>query len=373
MLLLAALGIGVVVWYFFPLMTLDAQHCSVPEIFEDGAGHDGQVTGIGFKHLVVGWFHGMQPLDRKTNVLILGFDEGGKSYSGRTDVIIVAEVDPAHGIEIISIPRDLWVAFPTELMVDGVLRNADMSRLASSDSPDDRTHNRINAVHRLGNRYFGKGMGLHVLKKVLKDELGLSVDYTVAVGYEGVREIIDMVGGITVDVPCPIRDNFISPTSPSGYEMMNVAAGVQQFSGHQALLYMRSRHGRTDMDRSKRQQLVLKGLRARVMSERNFFALPRLVAHMLKFVKTDADVETILQLATTARRLQGRLYGMVMGAPVVSAMETPDGRRVLVLNREKYLERRKKRNTVALTEIQTHRAVCARVDAALNWRNLKPK
>lgn len=361
------------VWSFFPLVTLDGKDCRVPEIFEDGEGHSGSVTGVGFKHLVVGWFHGMQPVDRKTNVLILGFDEVGKSYTGRTDVMIVAEVDPASGIEIISIPRDLWVTIPSELVVDGVLRKADTSRMKPSDAPVDRNHNRINAVHRLGNRYFGKGMGLELLKRVLKDELDLSVDYTVAVGYEGVREIIDMLGGITVDVPCPIRDNFISQTSPSGYEMMDVAAGVQQFNGHQALLYMRSRHGRTDMDRSKRQHLVLKGLRERVMNERNFFALPRLVANMMTYIRTDADVKTILQLATTARHLHGRLYGMVMGAPLISAMETPDGRRVLVLNREKYLERRKKRNAVALADLQGQRAGCPGVDAALNWRNLQPK
>ena len=359
------------VWTISPLLSPDGQQCNLSVDFDGDDSRRPPVMGMGLTRMAMGWFHGVEPFRSTKRVLILGFDDDVDTYSGRTDVIIVVEVDPSKGIGIISIPRDLWVTLPPAL-----IREPDSDGIESGETDgavrdtDDITHNRINTIYRVGNRYLGKGKGHRALKKVLANELDLTVDFTVAIDYRAVHHIIDALGGITVDVPCPIKDNFVSRTSPSGYESLDVPAGKHTFSGQQAMLFMRSRHGRTDMDRSRRQQLILGGLRDRMMDDTHFLGLPRLAARMMRYVKTDTDMETILRLAATARRMRGRVHGMVMGTPVVNRMTTADGKSVLVLNGDIYRKRRKNLYSFSPEEAQPPQ-ICPNADVALNWRERK--
>ncbi|MBN2715221.1 MAG: LCP family protein [Deltaproteobacteria bacterium] len=396
-------------WYLLPVLTMAHEPSSLSMALTADNEVETDRAPYGIKHLALGWFHGAQSMDRNVRVLILGFDENSGAHAGRTDVIMVVEMDPKKGVGILSVPRDLWVPVPDVLEVNGtelhakgndlarasandVLadrrmltdstmtsdtdavfpRNADSTDAAvDSDSLSDlREFNRINTVFRLGNRYFGKGMGYWALKKVLREELDLKVDYTVAIDYEGVRQVIDAIGGVEVDVQCPIQDNFVSPNSPGGYESLNVPAGRQILSGHQALLFMRSRHGRTDMDRSRRQQMVLFALRNQLLSDKEFLQLPRLVSQLLRFVKTDADVATILEMAVTLKHLRGGFHGLVLRTPLVSRMRTVDGKSVVVLNRKRYLKARKELFIEKLPGARKS-LVCPSADVALNWRKLK--
>ena len=397
-------------WYLYPLLTLDVTEPSVPIELDVMQRTSSPQTPFGLKRLALGWFNGRKPMEKSVRVLILGFDDNGGGKKGRTDVIMVGEMDPEKGIGIISVPRDLWVPVPDELVVKGrrivaerrpvdseVRIDSDTAggEIADTDTKgaigplsetfdsstepaesaalsqkDSREFNRINAIYRLGNRYFGKGMGHLALKKVLREELNLKVDYTVAIDYEGVRQVIDAIGGVSVDVECPVQDNFVSHESPTGYQPLNVPAGRQTLSGKEALLFMRSRHGRTDMDRSRRQQKVLMALRKQVLSESNFFRLPALLSRMLRFIKTDADSDAILQMAVTAKRLRGGLHGMVLRPPMISRMKTDDGKSVVVLNAEKYNEKRKQLFSAQLPGIRD-KGICPRADVALHWRKLK--
>lgn len=374
-----------VTWYLFPFIMLKESEAmaAIPLEFESDSGNVS--AGFGLKRIALGWFHSTTPFEKKVRVLFLGFDENGNKKPGRTDSILYAEIDPKKGVGMISIPRDLWVPIPT--VVDGRSPNestvlspttSDTDSSVDTDSSADTDsstsveleYGRINTVFRLGNRRFGKGYGHKALKMVLKDELDLDIDYTVAIHYGGFKQIVDVLGGVEVDVQCPIRDNFIDDSAASGYVALDVPAGKQILSSDEALRFMRSRHGRTDMDRSRRQQLVLLGMRKQILGEHNFLQLPTLIAQLMKYVKMDMDITTALRLAVTLKSVSRNLHGLVLRPPIVVRTQTSDKKSVLALDKEKYMKIKKKLYASALPGLRVKKT-CPNADVAINWRSQK--
>src|SRR5215510_13101075 len=123
------------------------------------------------------------------NFLLIGSDRrpGG---SFRTDTMVIAILRPNEGqVSLISIPRDLWVYIP------------------------DWENQRINTAyqHRISVGYPGGGPGL--LKDTIQYNLGIRIDHTALVEFDGFRKIVDTLGGVDVPVSCPYTDwRLIDPT-----------------------------------------------------------------------------------------------------------------------------------------------------------------
>jgi len=277
-------------------------------------------------------------------ILLLGFDDWRK-LPGRTDsIMIVAARHDSGDLGVISVPRDLWVHIP------------------------GYEPGRINKVFRVGNRMYGKGGGHRLIKKVIEREFGIEISYTAAVDFKGFEAIVDSLGGIDVDIECPIKDNFISPKSKTGYEQLHLAAGRHRVDGRTALLFARSRHGRTDLDRARRQQTVLLGLKRRLASLDALPRLPFLFNELTDYVSTDVDLVGAYRLAKLAAQAgPGMVHGMVLQPPQVYSFRTPDGKAVLKLDRA---ELAKAVDELFLAPAPGYRGkpVCPSVNAALNWR-----
>ncbi|MBN2340107.1 MAG: LCP family protein [Deltaproteobacteria bacterium] len=357
-------------WYLYPVLTAEEGKSISSFVFETQAGDPAAEPTIAMRHFTLGWFYSTTPLKEVKRILVLGFDQNDNKRPGRTDTMMVVEVHPKKGVGIISIPRDLWVSIPETMTVKGETLIPTLTEKEKTRIENGPEFGRINTVYRLGNRRFGKGKGHRLLKQVLEDELDTEVDYTVAVNYEGFQRIIDVLGGVEVDVQCAIRDNFINESSPTGYEPLDVGAGKQKLTSRQALLFMRSRHGRTDMDRSRRQQRVMMGVRDQLFADSAFWKLPRVISELMPYVKTDMDLATVLRFAATLKTLDKRLHGMVLTPPLVERMETAEKQSVLVLNKEKF-EKRKKHLYRSSLPGDRGAKTCPHVDVALHWRDKK--
>jgi LCP family protein required for cell wall assembly len=280
-------------------------------------------------------------------VLLLGFD-GSISPPGRTDAILILALDfDKSAIGIVSVPRDLWVDIP--------------------GFPPGR----INKVFRIGENLRGKGLGHRLLKEVVARELGVVVSHTVAVDMRGFEEIVDLLGGIQVDVDCPIQDNFVSPDSPNGYESLALTAGRHVLDGRTALLYSRSRHGRSDLDRARRQQAVLAGMWRRAARFDTLGRLPALWEKVAKRVRTDLDLGAVLRYASLAQSVGGEgIHGLVLGEPTVYQWRSPEGQSALRLDRVKA-----RADLARLFDApkpgKRLDAMCRPADVALRWRKLK--
>ncbi len=255
---------------------------------------------------------GTAQLDQTLNVLLLGSDQRPNDPVWRTDVIMIAFLDVNNGrAAVLSLPRDLYVNIPT------------------------RGWDRINIADFWGEytKYPGGGPGL--LKRVIADNFGIRVDKFARVDFAGFTRIVDTLGGIDVNVPCDLEDDFIDPTSPTGFRHFQVRAGINHMDGDTALMFVRQRHNTGDVSRAQRQQRVVYALRAKLLSPDIVTKIPQLYAQLQDAVQTDFGTIDLPGLVQIGTRIQPEnIRGRVVDETMWSFWTTPDGKSVLVFDKD---------------------------------------
>jgi len=252
-------------------------------------------------------------LDQTLNVLLLGSDQREGDPVWRTDVIMIAFLDVSNGrAAILSLPRDLYVNIPT------------------------RGWDRINIADFWGEytKYPGGGPGL--LDRVIEDNFGIRVDKFARVDFDGFKQIVDTLGGIDVNVPCELEDDFIDPTSPTGFRHFQVDAGINHMDGDTALMFVRQRHNTGDVSRAQRQQRVVFALREKLLSPDIITKIPQLYGQLSSTVQTDfgaVDVPGLVQMGTRIK--PETISGRVVDGTMWNFWTTPDGKSVLVFDKNK--------------------------------------
>ncbi|MEI5907478.1 LytR family transcriptional regulator [Bacillus spongiae] len=154
------------------------------------------------------------------SVLLLGVDER-EGDKGRSDTMIVLTVNPkVNSVKMLSIPRDTY----TEIIGHG-------------------TTDKINHAYAFG--------GVDMSLDTVENFLDIPIDYFVQINMEGFRDIVDAVGGVTVE-----NDLDFS------YEGFNFPVGTLNLNGEEALAYsrMRKEDPRGDFGRQLRQRQVIEGV-----------------------------------------------------------------------------------------------------------------
>src|ERR671912_969339 len=130
------------------------------------------------------------------------------------------------------------------------------------------------------NAAFANG-GPELTVETLENLAGLPVENYVVLDFGGTREIVDALGGITVNVEEPIE------TEQDG-EFFSIPAGTQELTGGEALAYVRYRGGPTaDIGRIGRQQRFFAALAGEVASPGNLPRLPGTARSIRRNVETD--------------------------------------------------------------------------------------
>jgi LCP family protein required for cell wall assembly len=250
------------------------------------------------------------------NFLLIGSDKRpGSSY--RTDTLVIAVVWPKDGqVSLISIPRDLWVYIPTVGM------------------------QRVNTAYQSGeiSGYVGGGPGL--LKDTIAYNLGIRIDYTAMVEFDGFRRIVDTLGGIEVPISCPYTDwKLIDPTydpeNENNWWLFTIGPGEVHMDGDLALWYARSRSKSSDFDRGRRQQEVLRAIFQKALQTGTFSKIPQLYNDFSSTVITDLTLPTMLSMAPYATNFTNAdIRGYYIRPPYVSSWTTPGGAAVLLPNQD---------------------------------------
>jgi LCP family protein required for cell wall assembly len=203
-----------------------------------------------------------------SNVLILGGDRRGPSQEN------------AQGIELQGPPRaDSIMVVHTAL---GSFRKLSIPRDALASIPDCGTQ-KINASLSC-NAEDDEGNPASTIRTV-EDFLGIDINHIVIVDFEGFADMIDAVGGVTVDIPannkvgdvCKLKNRtlvvrgHIDGGKEAGGVSIGLTAGKHTLEGEKALAFARLRKNicdpsEDDIDRAARQQLVLNGIKSRLTS-----------------------------------------------------------------------------------------------------------
>jgi len=199
------------------------------------------------------------PWDGRTrvNVLLLGGDSGPNRDGTRTDTMMLASLDTRTGRTVtFGLPRNLAdVPFPDKSPLHALYPDG-------FTGPGDPGSWMLNAVYReipaLHPHVLGKSTdeGADAIKQAVEGATGLPVDYYVLVDFTGFRELVDAMGGITVNVNVPVAINGQTDAGipPTGY----IEPGADQhLDGFHALWYARGRYGSDDYQRMSRQRCVI--------------------------------------------------------------------------------------------------------------------
>jgi len=204
------------------------------------------------------------------NILLIGVDRRDEKDIGRTDSIILANINTSSKtVKLISFMRDLYVPIPGYGL------------------------NRINTAYSLG--------GPELLMKTLYQDFNVDVKYYVLVDFRAFQDIVDKLGGIEVEV----KDYEVNEINKYIIEVNGANStlikgpGYQKLNGQQALSYSRIRKvGNGDFERTERQRRVLTILINKLRNV-SIFKIPDLAATMLNYVKTNIPTTNLLNLAYT--------------------------------------------------------------------------
>ena len=257
----------------------------------------------------------------RLNILLIGADEQGGGHN--TDTLIVVSIDPVtKQVAMFSLPRDT-VDIP---IPPGPARQV-WGRSYSGKINSFFANNRNRSDLWPGN---DRTRGYNALKSVLGELYDLDIKYFVEVNFQGFRQVIDAVGGVTINVQIPVSDDRF-PGDNGQLMRLYIPSGIQYMDGVAALRYARSRHGSTDFDRGQRQQRVLLSLREQVDPQNIIPRLPELIAAVKKTVRTDiplSQMDELLGLASQVDTKDIRSY--VFAPPLYSQDTCADARGCIV-------------------------------------------
>ncbi len=231
---------------------------------------------------------GLDPLlgaDGRLTILLLGSDYRPSHAGNRTDVIMVVSLNPVTGaVAAASIPRDT-AGFPT----------------SSTQSYGAK----VNGLYQSLISRLGQVRAAQEMKGIVGAGIGVEVDSYAFVGFDGVRQLVNGVGGVDVVLSKSVSDPYYWVTARN--RGVYFPAGRNHLNGDRALIFSRTRKGDNDFERARRQQLLVAGA-VDAVRKRGLENLPKLLATARHSVKTD------LPLASAPK-----LYAMIGKAKVDDA------------------------------------------------------
>ncbi len=206
--------------------------------------------------------------------LVLGIDgnDMSKSNDVRTDTMMLTKVNFKSGeVSVLSIPRDTRV----------ILRGRDSS-------------SKINAAHKFG--------GPELSVEAVRDLLGVDLKYYVKIDYKFVREIVDLIGGVEVDVPFDMQYDDISDDPPLH---IDVKEGRQVLDGDKSIQFLRYRSGykEGDIGRVKAQQQFIKAFMVQALKPQNILKAPVAAWKYYKYSETNIPMKLITKGVINSRKI----------------------------------------------------------------------
>ena len=217
-----------------------------------------------------------EKVDGITNILLLGTDGRPGETAYRTDSMIIATIDSNNkNIKLTSLARDTYVDIP------------------------GKGKGKLNAAFAYGRE--------DLLFQTIEENFQISLDKYVRVNFDGLMNIVFLLGGVEVDVKqheisllnAYAKESYDECTYPNKGSFKTVTStGVQRLNGYQAIAYSRIRKSDSAINRDERQREVILSMVDGVKSM-NITKFPQLLNTLLPYVSTNLDVAEMIKLATT--------------------------------------------------------------------------
>lgn len=196
-----------------------------------------------------------QQTDGRTNILLVGYSADDPDHGGATltDSIMILSLDKdKKSGYMLSIPRDLYVDIPGEgyAKINEAFQDGERSNFNEAGLPEG---------------------GIGLLQKTVSQVTGLEIHNYAIINYTAVRDIVDALGGVTVNIQSPDPRGIYDPNfQPHEGGPLELGNGPQPVDGQTALRLTRARGAtygsygfpESDFNRTQNQQLVLNAIKA---------------------------------------------------------------------------------------------------------------
>ncbi len=240
-------------------------------------------------------FDALMPVDAPEDpfyVLLLGVDgsdarDDDDYFAGtyRSDSMMLARIDPkGKKVAIVSIPRDTKVDL------------------------GEHGEDKINSAHAFG--------GPTLAVKAVSELAGVPISHYAEINLDGFASVVDALGGVEVNVPIEIDDD------EAGGHLL---PGVQNLSGADALILVRSRHayddyGSGDLYRAANQRLVLSAIAQKLLAS-DAITIAGTVQSLADCVVTDMGIDAIVGIAQSMRGIDSGTDIYTAVVPTTSSYE----------------------------------------------------
>jgi LCP family protein required for cell wall assembly len=229
------------------------------------------------------------------NVLLLGGDSGAGRWGLRPDSMTVASIDEETGKTVlIGLPRNManfpfrkgsvmHEQFPDGFDCDGCYLNG-VSTWAGDNTelfPDS------------------DNPGVDATIMAIEGITGLRINYWAMVNLQGFKDLVDAVGGVTLNVRQPIPVGGLGD-DVTGY----VEPGKRKLDGFETLWYARAREGSDDYSRMARQKCVMSAMLGQISPQvavRNFEKIAKASSAMIQTDLPASELDTFASLALKAK------------------------------------------------------------------------
>lgn len=224
--------------------------------------------------------------DDRVNILLMGI--GGPGHDGPylSDTNIILSVKPsANEVAMISVPRDL-----------------------AADIEDYGIY-KINHANAYGEMKQSGGGG-ELARQTFEKTFNLDIPYYVRVDFQAFKEIIDIIGGVDIDIPRGFVD-YSFPGENNSYKTVFFKKGLEHMDGERALTYARSRHGSngegSDFARAARQQLVMAAAKEKLLSAGTYLnpvKIQKILDSLSDNISTNLNIGQLIYLAGLAKNIE---------------------------------------------------------------------
>ncbi len=280
----------------------------------------------------------LEQTDGRYNILLLGVDSGANRLGLRPDSISIISISAETGVAVnIGLPRNLTnIRFKEGTPIRSVYPYGFNNNCGGQCF--------LNAIYKVtmdNHKDLYPGMakksttaGIEATKSAVEWVTGLKIHAYVLINMKSFVDLVDALGGITVNVKkaLPIggqKDCYPADNERGSYcpdAMGWIEKGKQHMDGRTALWYARSRHNTDDYDRMKRQREVEKIVLKKIDLQTLLFRLSSVAGAGAKLIKTDipgSALPTIMDLALKAK--SSGLKNLQLSYPTIQA-DNPDFR-----------------------------------------------
>ena len=215
--------------------------------------------------------------DSWTNILLLGCDSYTKNNRQRTDSMIIVSINAQEGaLKMTSLMRDTWVAVP-----------------------GGGGHRKLTELCTLG--------GPEMTMQAINESFGMEIDKYALISMAGIAEIIDLLGGLDLDVTEEERKalnrGLFDLSGLSGMEQLEQSGTGVHLNGNQATAYARIRRIDSDYVRTERQRIVLLAMAEKIRSGASAATMLTIVTTLMDYVETNLSLTEIMTIALAGLKM----------------------------------------------------------------------